>query len=136
MAALTDDAAGTQAGADAPAAVLRILEWNQTQVSTCEHKPPDEFVAGEAVPVSITATGKLAARLHYRHVNQAERWQVTDMQCHPQILVAEIPASYTQSPYPLQYYFELERDGEVTLCPGFAEDFSNEPYHTVRQVRG
>jgi hypothetical protein len=48
-------------------------------------------------------------------------------------LVGEIPSAYTDSPFPLQYYFEISRDGEVTLSPGLAENLCNEPYYAVRR---
>ena len=45
--------------------------------------------------------------LHYRHVNQAERWRQMEMQGNGDVFTAAIPAEYTQSPYAMQYSFEL-----------------------------
>jgi hypothetical protein len=43
-----------------------------------------------------------------------------------------IPAEYTQSEYPLQYYFELQdRKGAAWMHPGFNKTFSNQPYFAV-----
>jgi hypothetical protein len=43
-----------------------------------------------------------------------------------------IPAEYTQSEYPLQYYFELQyRKGAASMYPGFNKTFSNQPYFAV-----
>ena len=48
---------------------------------------------------------------------------------------ASIPAKYTDSPYPLQYYFEFhEGPAKACLYPGFAPDLLNQPYFVVRAV--
>ena len=45
---------------------------------------------------------------------------------------AAIPADYTKSPYPLEYYFELRRDPATAwLYPGFAADLGNQPYYAL-----
>jgi hypothetical protein len=47
---------------------------------------------------------------------------------------AVIPAGYTQSLYPLQYYFELKTGpDQACLFPGFAANLSNQPYFVVRR---
>jgi hypothetical protein len=48
---------------------------------------------------------------------------------------AVIPAAYTQSLYPLQYYFELKTGpDQASLFPGFAANLSNQPYFVVRRT--
>jgi hypothetical protein len=43
-----------------------------------------------------------------------------------------IPAEYTNSEYPLQYYFELnDEKGSAWLYPGFNETLSSQPYFAV-----
>ena len=76
-----------------------------------------------------------AASLFFRPVDQAERWQSTEMDRTAAGYGAAIPATYTDSPYPLQYYFEL-RDGpeRVWLFPGFTPELSNQPYFTPRRT--
>ena len=44
---------------------------------------------------------------------------------------AVIPASYTKSDYPLQYYFET---GKGLLYPGLPRDFAHAPYFTIAQA--
>ena len=44
---------------------------------------------------------------------------------------AVIPAAYTASPFPLQYYFELHSATSATLHPSFNPTLSNQPYYTV-----
>ena len=86
--------------------------------------------------MEISAEGlKLAsARLYYRHVNQGERWQSLDMQARGGAFSAAVPAEYTNSPFPMQYYFELKAaPSRAWLYPGFAPDRANQPYFVVRQ---
>ena len=46
---------------------------------------------------------------------------------------AAIPAAYTDSPYPLQYYFELKSAPDrAWLYPGFPADLAGQPYYVVR----
>jgi hypothetical protein len=81
--------------------------------------------------LSLTVGEDVSARLHYRHVNQAERWQSMPMTRSAQGFMAAIPAGYTDSPFPLQYYFELSRSGAAWLYPGFNATLSNQPYYAV-----
>jgi hypothetical protein len=102
------------------------------------HQPPPTFRRGEAMAVSATiaASAKrenVAMILHYRHVNQAERWQQTAMSGQRDSYRAEISGSYTQSAYSLQYYFEIQTgDGKATLSPGFNTDLNNQPYYVIQ----
>jgi hypothetical protein len=76
-----------------------------------------------------------SARLCYRHINQGERYQVMDMKADGISYKAEINAGYTNSPYPIEYYFELRESPEsARLYPGFDETLTNPPYFVVRQV--
>jgi hypothetical protein len=72
--------------------------------------------------------------MHYRHVNQAERFESVEMEPWSGTFRATIPAAYTDSPYPLQYYFEVRESAEKAwLYPGFAPDLGNQPYFVVRR---
>jgi hypothetical protein len=96
-----------------------------------EHTPPQSFERGK--PLAIALTTDARATLHYRHVNQAERWQSTPMQSAQGQARSEIPTEYADSPYPLQYYFELrDESGRAALNPGFNATWSNQPYFIVR----
>ena len=103
----------------------------------CTHGPDATFHPGKALHLSLQipagATNAVAsARLHYRHVNQAERWLTADMQKDHMGYSAEIPAEYTDSVYPLQYYFELDNmQKEAWLYPAFNASLSNQPYYAI-----
>jgi hypothetical protein len=76
-----------------------------------------------------------SARLYYRHVNQAERYVSTDMQARGNIFRATIPDDYTNSPFPLQYYFELrESPAKAWLYPGFSPDLTGQPYFVLSRL--
>ncbi len=121
------------------AAIERALASPQRDPAPCTHQPPAGFRPGTAVPVALVATGggdsSLAAWLHYRHVNQAERFERLDMQARDDRRLAAIPAAYTDSPYPLQYYFEVKAaDGRAWIVPGFTSDRLNLPYIVLRRT--
>lgn len=101
------------------------------------HTPPGSFDPGQplALALRISATGGDAApsavRLCYRHVNQGERWRSEDMQVENGTYSASIPGDYTQSPYSLEYYFELERGNAAWFFPAFNATLSNQPYYAI-----
>jgi hypothetical protein len=75
-----------------------------------------------------------SARLYYRHVNQAERFESAAMEQRAGGYQASIPGAYTDSVFPLEYYFEVKQSPEKAwLYPGFAPDLSNQPYFVVRR---
>ena len=48
---------------------------------------------------------------------------------------AEIPAAYTDSPFPLQYHFQIrDGSGKVGLLPGLKPGWQGQPYFVVRQT--
>jgi hypothetical protein len=48
--------------------------------------------------------------------------------------LAKIPAAYTDTQYPLQYYFELkEGPKSAWMYPGFNKELTNQPYFVVRK---
>ena len=118
------------------AAIEVAMGKTQRPSGICTHRPPPNFRPKEAVPVAITAAGKLASvRLYYRHVSQAERFQSVEMGGRENTYSANIPGAYTDSPYPLQYYFELrEGPAQSWLYPGFAPNLANQPYFVLRRA--
>jgi hypothetical protein len=66
-------------------------------------------------------------------VNQAERWQSAMLDRASAGYVGTIPADYTDSPYPLQYYFELKSaPDQAWLYPGLPPDLAGQPYFVLR----
>jgi len=104
-------------------------------VLACAHKPPLSFEAGAALALSVTALVPdevVSIRIHYRHVDQAERWRRVEIQGDCGSFTAAIPADYTATEFPLEYYFDLAgKSGAMRLEPAFNETLSNQPYYTV-----
>ena len=99
------------------------------------HQPPPSFRRGQPLTI-VTHTPKLAGvRLRYRHVNQAETWQMVAMERTEEDFRAVIPADYTDSPFPLQYHFQIRAEtGVVRLYPGLQPGGQGQPYFVVRQA--
>jgi hypothetical protein len=117
-------------------AVLRPAARPAVRVA---HAPPKVFRRGEALGLQIQLQRDASAvRLFYRHVNQAEPWRVEAMKLEAARYGAVIPAAYTDSPFPLQYYFALTAGAPpvATLHPGFDASWSSQPYFVVREARG
>ncbi len=104
-------------------------------LAACVHHPPASFEAGVplALPVTVPVASEVTSmRLHYRHTDQAERWKQVDMQQDGESFTAAIPADYTQSDFPLEYYFGLEaKNGATRLEPLFNATLSNQPYYAL-----
>ncbi len=105
---------------------------------TGRHTSKQRFQPGREVPLDFVADREYAsAKLHYRRVNHAERWQSAPMKADGPLWTAAIPAEYSDSPYPLQYYFELaEGPASAVLYPGFGETLAGQPYFVVRRGEG
>ena len=104
--------------------------------AVCHHIQPSHFRPGEPLDLELSSEKEIASvRLYYRHVNHAERYQTATMQSTGGSFRATIPAVYTNSLYPLQYYFEL-RDSprNAWLFPGFTIELTNQPYFVVRRA--
>jgi hypothetical protein len=112
----------------APLAIQRATTDRHRNQAPIRHIPVATFRPGQAI--SLKAEGSAPMVLHYRRVNQAEVWQKKEMRG-----AAEIPAEYTKTEYPIQYYFEVRVGPANTLLyPGLPRDFSHAPYFVIRQA--
>jgi hypothetical protein len=109
----------------------------------CVHTPPASFHPGQPLVLSLLVPGVAAhdapsaVHLYYRHVNQAERWLSLEMQRGRDGYDAAIPGSYTNSAFPLQYYFLLQRRVDAAwLYPAFNSTLSNQPYYAISKRSG
>ena len=105
------------------------------------HTPPRSFERGKPRTIEVSpAKVKIskehpAIRLRYRRVNQGELWQVGDMNEVGNLHRGVIPGDYTDSPFPLQYHFEIHpSSGAPWLLPGLFRRGFSQPYFVVRQV--
>jgi hypothetical protein len=133
---LASPAATGQSAENAAQAVGEASGRPSRPSAPCAHTPPEAFHPGQPLALSLQVSAPaqaspIAARLYYRHVNQGERWLSVEMNRDGSRYSAAIPGDYTQSPYPLEYYFALEHDKAAWLYPGFNATLSNQPYYVV-----
>ncbi len=119
----------------AAAAIATVTGRPSRPAAAATHNPPGIFAPGAALNLSVNVDASTtAAKLYYRHVNQAEKWQSVDMTKSGNSFQASIPAAYTQTVYALQYYFGLTKGNTGALLPGFDSTLANQPYYVVRSV--
>lgn len=96
------------------------------------HRIPDAFHPGSELTLAITTPDSVKeSLLWYRHVNQGERWLSRSMNKNGRVHKSSVAGSYTDSLFPLQYYFELRTSDAATLYP----TLTDQPYYAVRSVR-
>jgi hypothetical protein len=117
-------------------AIRAVLSYAPRANPACRHMPPRSFVPAQPLDLELSvAVPDAFVRLYYRHVTQAERYNVVEMEARHQRFRATIPGGYTDSAYPLAYYFEVRpRAREPFLFPGFAEALTNQPYFVLRRA--
>lgn len=91
------------------------------------------FKPGADFEVRFDGKAEGEPTLHYRHINQAERWKSLPMKDQAGGFAATVPGSYTQSRYHLQYFVSFRQNGRSCLSPGLQPNLSNEPYFTSLQ---
>ena len=120
---------------EAAAAIRAALATPSRKDWNCSHQPAPGFRAGQRVEISLSIKDAPdRVNLHYRHVNQAEIYAVSEMQFRDRAYRGAIPAAYTESPYPLQYYFELRDASGAALYPALSGGLSNQPYFVLRRA--
>jgi hypothetical protein len=121
-------------GMSASAAIQAVAQPAARAAVSVKHTAPEAFHPAKDLQLPLgSASGVGQATLWYRHVSQAERWLSMPTQRVGAGFSAAIPAVYTQSPYPLQYYFELRAGNAAALHPPFNATLSNQPYYTVHK---
>jgi len=144
---LATPAAASQRNFDQKVVAHAIAEASGESLSAseplphCIHAPATSFTRGKPIAIDLSlnengAASKLARiRLRYRRVNQADVWQVADMRATGGDFHAIIPGDYTDSPFAIQYHFELhpaEAD-RPWLYPGLFSKATSQPYFVIRQ---
>jgi len=136
LAALEQSFASAPPKAKSATDALRRAALTPRPVIDAHHTPADSFSPGSDLALTIsTPYTVIEAVLWYRHVNHGERWHSVSMQHSAGSHSAAIPADYTNSLYPLQYYFELRTASAATLHPPFNSTWSNQPYYAIYKYR-
>jgi hypothetical protein len=133
--ALMEKAKAGEPDSKVAAAIKEALGRPERAALRCHHNSPSRFKAGLPVEIAITVPEQATAvRLFYRHVDQAERFEAVEMEAREGAYRGTIPAHYTESDYPLQYYFEVRQSAaKASLYPGFGADLTNQPYFILRR---
>ena len=115
-------------------AIQEAMGRPKRESAMCRHQQPARFALGEPLDLQLSAENNVGSvRLYYRHVNHAERFASVDMERTGDRFRAHIPGDYTNTEYPIQYYFELRnRPGSAWFFPGFNTDLTGQPYFVVR----
>jgi hypothetical protein len=123
---------------DASLLIQQVMNQPGRQNVVLSHTAPSSFKPGQAIELSFARGDKnqplTAGRLHYRHVNQAERWNVLELQMDAGRLYGWIPANYTSTEYAMQYFVELHNASTAWLYPGLDIVRGTQPYFVVPQT--
>jgi hypothetical protein len=122
------------AGADK--AIREALARPRRRELNAEHRPPVNFRPGQPIPLVLELeTPAASVTLHYRHVNQAERYESVPMEANERRYTAAIPATYTDPAYPIEYYFEVRVSPErALLYPVLSPSPTAQPYYVIRRA--
>ena len=130
---LQDTPAPTHSVADADRVIALLASHQPVSRLNANLIVPSTFLPGEAVTVALEAAGLEHAELHYRHVNQGERWKSVPMSRTHSGYEATIPAEYTLSNDHLQVYVTANRTGTIHVSPGFPQQLAGAPYLLIPQ---
>lgn len=134
----TPTSIGNNPGADSVEKTIKIAKARpERPLVSVQHRVAEQFQSGLSLPIRLSVLSGPIYRIimHYRHVNQAERWLSVELRKDGDTYHSEIPADYTAKRYPLQYYFEIITDrSEATLFPLLASDLANVPYFVVHRA--
>jgi hypothetical protein len=118
-------------------AIQVVLAGPRRPTTKVDHTPPALFTPGQDVPIQLRLPDSRVSsvQLRYRRVNQAEAYRQKAMAAANGRYEATIEGDYADSPFPLEYYFELrDEGGKAWLYPGFGRDFVGQPYFVIRQA--
>ena len=119
------------------ALIKAALSRPRRTIIASSHAPAATFRPGQPLDLELSVAktaAPVSAHLYYRHVTHEERYQSTEMELKDGRYRATIPARYTDSAYPLEYYFELKQGSAAWLYPGFNAERTNQPYFVVRRA--
>jgi hypothetical protein len=101
------------------------------------HKPSERFSRGRVLEIvaQTRVPTDSTVQLLYRHAHQAEAWQEMPMTVAGLNLRAAIPGSFTETVYPIIYYFVIHsREAAAAMIPGLGEGLDHMPYYVSRPL--
>ena len=112
-----------------------IKNWNNDQNILVNHLPPKHYIKGENISLlcKLDINKKLSGYINFREVNQSKKWRRKKLTKSRDIYYSVIPKRFTNTQYPIQYYFEFTNKKYSSFSPGFNKFLSNQPYYLLRQ---
>ena len=71
--------------------------------------------------------------INFREVDQSKKWIRKKLTKKKDVYNAVISNKFTNTQYPIQYYFEFTDKKHSSFSPGFNKYLSNQPYYILRQ---
>ena len=112
-----------------------VKNWNDNQNIVITHSPPKNYIKGEKIYLSckFVTNKKLVGYINFREVNQLKKWSRKKLTKIKGVFKSVIPNRFTNTNYPIQYYFEFTDKKHSRFSPGFNKFLSNQPYYILRQ---
>ena len=112
-----------------------IKNWKNDQNILVNHLPPKNYIKGKKISLScnLNINKNLLGYINYREVNQSKKWKRKKLIKSKNIYNSVIPSRFTNTQYPIQYYFEFTDKKHSSFSPGFNKYLSNQPYYVLRQ---
>lgn len=123
-----------------PATPVSLPDVGRCSRPRMDHAQPGPFTRGDAITVGVSVAdsafdGRIV--LNYRHLNQGEDFRTVEMIRDGSRFTATIPSAYTDSAFPMVYYFTAHHaGGDAWISPGLDRTLANQPYHVLRQKAG
>jgi len=118
--------------AKAAAQLAAMRGWRARPSTALSGAYPQRYRRGKALTIAVrkpaTAT---AATLYFRHVHQGEIWSKTKMSADAHGFAASLPAAFTESNYPIQFYVVFESGEGPVFAPGLGNDLAGQPYVVI-----
>ena len=112
-----------------------VKKWKNHQNILIKHSCPATYKKGEKISLDckLYIRKNYTGYVHYREVNQSKKWKRKKLINNKGKYKTVIKADFTNTDYPIQYYFEFEDKKFSYFSPGFNKFLSNQPYFLLRQ---
>jgi len=113
----------------------KVILFSKAETKGFSHIAQADFVKGKDILVkAVMPKGTKTAKLHYRHVNQGEKYNIVEMKAAEKEYSALIPGAFTKTEYPVMYFFEaIDGSGAGSFLPGINDVMDNQPYYVIRE---
>ena len=117
LSALLDQPESSQPAKNAQPAIKEALKKTQRPQPSGRYSPPSRFQPGQTLELEIATESPAGVTLFYRYVDQAETYKSIVSEVSGTKHTMAIPAEYTKTDYPIEYYFENRSNGIASMIP-------------------